>query len=142
MRDLHHNIKVTNVIDPAAIKSGNAATAGAVIDTQGYESLEFLIEAGVLTDGTLTPSLTEGELADGSDGTAVPANDLLGTIAGATFAATDDSKTKTIGYRGGHRYVKLTVTQAGATTGGFYNAVAVQSHARNQPGNVSPAPVP
>lgn len=35
-----------------AIRAGNAAVVGAIIDTQGCESLTFAIESGVITDGT------------------------------------------------------------------------------------------
>jgi len=132
-KDLHHNVKVTPAIDPAAAKTGNGVTTSATIDTQGFESLEFVLQSGVITDGTFTPALYEGSLSDMSDETVVAAADLLGTIAGATFAATDDSKTKKLGYRGTKRYVRTKVTQAGATTGGYISAVAVQAHAHSAP---------
>lgn len=141
-RDLFHNIRLKNAIDPTAIRNANAAVVSAIIDTQGYESLTFAIEAGVITDGTLTPSLQESDDPGMAGSNAVATADLLGTIAAATFAITDDSVTKTIGYKGSKRYVTITVTQAGATTGGFYSAVAIQGHSRNNPGNTSAAPSP
>lgn len=141
-KDLFHNVRVKNAIDPTAIRNANAAVVSAIIDTQGYESLLFAIESGVITDGTLTPSLLESDDSGMAGSNAVAAADTLGTVAGATFAITDDSVTKTIGYKGGKRYVTLTVTQAAATTGGFYSAVAIQGHARNNPSNVSAAPTP
>lgn len=141
-KDLFHNLRFKNAIDPAAIKSANAATVSAIIDTQGYESLTFAITSGVITDGTLTPSLQESDDSGMAGSNAVVTTDLLGTIAGATFAITDDSVTKGIGYKGGKRYVTITVTQAGATTGGFYDAIAIQGHSRNNPANLSAAPSP
>ncbi len=132
MRDLHHNVKVSNALDATAV-AANGATNGAIIDTQGFQSLEFAIKSETLTDGTYTPSLTEGDAADLSDGAAVAAGDLIGTIADATFAATDDNKVKKIGYRGVHRYVRLTMTAAGVTTGGSIYALAVQGHPVSAP---------
>ena len=132
MRDLHHNVKLSNALDATAI-AANGATDGEIIDTQGFQSLEFAIKSETLTDGTYTPSLTEGDVADLSDGAAVAAGDLLGTVAGATFAATDDNKVKKIGDRGLKRYARLTITAAGVTNGGTLSAIAVQGHALTAP---------
>jgi len=131
-RDLHNNIHVTNALNPQAIGS-NTTVAGAIIDTQGYSSLEFAIVSGTLTDGSYTPSMLEGDAANLSDSATVAAGDLLGTIAGATFALTDDNVTKKLGYRGTKRYVKLSITSAAVTTGGTIGAVAIQGHPRNGP---------
>jgi hypothetical protein len=132
MRDLHNNVKVSPAINPAAIVNGNTTTVSATIDTQGFESVEFVIVSGTITDGTLTPAIYEGDQANMSD-EAANTTELLGTIAGATFATTDDNVTKKIGYRGSKRYVRLKITQAGATTGGYFCAIAVQGHARYTP---------
>jgi hypothetical protein len=85
MRDLHNSIKVSRErqLRQAAL-TGNATTNSQIIDTQGFESLEFLIESGVITDGTFTPNLQEGDAANLSDAATVAAGDMLGTVAGAT----------------------------------------------------------
>ena len=126
-RDLHSNIAVATALKHTTI-SANGATNGEIIDTLGYDSVEFVIVAGTLTDGTYTPSLTVGDASDLSDG--ATATKLLGTIAGATFAATDDDKTKKFGYSGHRRYVRLTMTAASVTTGGMLAAVAVLGHSK------------
>lgn len=141
-KDLVHNAKLTNVINPAAIKSANATTTGVIIDTQGYESLTFAIEAGAITDGAFTPTMTEGDAANLSDGAAVAAGDMLGTLAASVQNNASQNTTKTIGYRGGKRYVRLDEVQTGATTGGFIAVTAIQAHARNQPSSTSAAPSP
>lgn len=132
MRDLHNSIKASPALNPAAISS-NTATNGAIIDLAGYESLEFVIVSGTLTDGTYTPSIIVGDASDLSDGAAATGSDLLGTIAGATFAATDDNKAKKIGYVGNKRYARLTITTTGVTTGGTVGAVAIQGSPRSAP---------
>jgi hypothetical protein len=132
-KDLHSNIKLSPCINPAAIVNGNAVTTGATIDTQGFESLEFVIQSGTITDGTLTPAVYEGDASNMSDEASVATADLIGTIAGATYAITDDNVTKKIGYRGSKRYVRIKITQAGASTGGYFCALAVQGGARNAP---------
>lgn len=134
MRDLHNNIKVSRAISPAAVITANGVTTSEIIDTAGFESVEVVLASGVITDGTFTPAVFAGDAANMSDEVAVTsADELLGTIAGATFAATDDNVVKKIGYRGPKRYVRVKVTQAGATSGGFIAAVAVQGHPHHAP---------
>lgn len=130
-KDLHSDIKVSRAISPAAAIANNAATDSQIIDTIGYESLLFVINAGALTDGTLTPSLQEGDAANLSDAANVAAGDTHGSS--AVINATDDNVVRKIGYRGNKRYVRLRLTQAGATAGGFVDAVAVQGHPQTQP---------
>ncbi|WP_376959663.1 hypothetical protein ABNQ39_07070 [Azospirillum sp. A26] len=132
MRDLHNNLAFVVALNTAAITS-NTATIGAIIDTRGFDSLEFAIKSGTLTDGTYTPALTEGDAPDLSDGSPVAAGDLLGTVADATFAATDDNKVKKLGYRGNKRFVRLSLVSAGAATGGTIGAVAALGHPRTVP---------
>ncbi|WP_193183258.1 hypothetical protein [Nisaea sediminum] len=131
-RDLYNNVKALGAISPQEIGS-NGAVNGAIIDTAGFESLLFSIASGAVTDGAFTPSMTEGDESDLSDGTAVAAGDMLGTVAGATFADTDDNAVKKVGYRGNKRYVRLTLTAAGVTNGGFFAATAHLGHPRNAP---------
>lgn len=132
MRDLHNNIGVAAALNPQAIGS-STTTNGAIIDLAGFESVEFVIQSATLTDGTYTPSITEGDESDLSDGSAAAAADLLGTVADATFAASDDNAVKRIGYRGNKRYVRLNITSASVTTGGTLAAVAIKGHPRNAP---------
>lgn len=133
MRDLHNNIKVSSAIPPAVIIAGNATKTGAIIDTLGFDSLEFAIHSGALTDAVYTPTVYEGDAADMSDETAVADADLLNTEALCTFILTDDNVVKRIGYTGSKRYVRLKVVQSGATTGGYMSAVAIQGHAKSAP---------
>lgn len=132
-RDFHHCCKTVVALAPQAI-AANGAKVGEIIDTAGFESVEFVIASGALTDGDYTPSFEEGDTANLADTGAVAAGDLLGTLAGATFALADDKLTKKIGYRGAKRYVRLTVTAANiAGAGGLVGAIAVLGHPRTQP---------
>lgn len=131
-RDLHHNLHVANALNTTAISANGTAT-GVVIDTLNYRGHEFVIKSGTLTDGTYTPSIEEGDASDLSDASAVAAGDLLGTIAGATFAATDDNAVKKIGYRGNKRYIRIKITASGVTSGGSIGAVIAQAFARSMP---------
>jgi hypothetical protein len=130
-RDLHNQIKALSAIDPAAIRTGNAVTTGTTIDTQGFESVEFLVQSGAVTDGTWAVTVEDGDASNMSDAATVDAAYLVG--AAPSIAAADDSIVKKIGYRGSKRYVRIKATQTGATTGGFLSAVAVLGHPRNLP---------
>ena len=51
--DLHSQIKVTRVISPIS-QAGNAAMVGAIIDRQGYGSLEFAATLGTIVTAGIT----------------------------------------------------------------------------------------
>ena len=122
MKNIHHNISATSALNPQVVTT--SAVDGAIIDTLGFSGLEFVVTSGTVTDGTsYTASLTEGDAANLAGGNTVVAADILGTL--PVFAATDDNLTKRVGYAGNKRYVRLSLTPVGATSGGTFSAVAV-----------------
>lgn len=134
MKDLHNNIKRVVAVSPKT-SVGNEALVGGIIDLAGYQSCEFVIATGVKTDGTITPSLEEGDDSGLADTGAVAAADLLGTIADATFAdaAAGSESVKTFGYRGSKRYVRLTLTIASNAGSCPVGAVADLGHPNHAP---------
>jgi hypothetical protein len=126
--DLHNNLKLTRVISPIS-QAGNTAMVGAIIDRQGYGSLEFAITLGTITTaGTAYTALLEDadELAFNVTNAAVADAYLLGTEALASFVDSEVNTTKKLGYIGSKRYVRLTMTPAGNTGASTMSAVAVQ----------------
>lgn len=126
--DLSSLIKVVPSTAPAAAVTGNGTTTGATIDTQGYNSLTFVVQTGVVTDGTFAGKIY-GDSAQGM-GTEVELTgaDLLGS--NIAIAVSDDGVTERVGVnlarvQGSYRYFRLKLTQAGATTGGFICANAI-----------------
>lgn len=133
MKDMKNNIKVSNALNIQAIAT-NTTTAGAIIDTKGFDSLTLVFQTGTITDGDYTLLIEEGNSATLADAAAVADADLLGTEAGASFSAdTDDNKVSKIGYRGGKRYVRLSVVSTSVTTGGTVGATAIQGHPQFAP---------
>jgi len=132
MKDLHNNVKTEVALDITAISS-DTTTNGNIIDMQGYGSVEFIILSGTLTDGTYTPLIHEGDDSGLSDASAVADGDLLGTEAGAAFAASEDDSVKKVGYIGNKRYVRLSIVSASTTTGGTVSAVSVKGNASDNP---------
>lgn len=132
-RDLAHDIKPMQVVPPAAIKTTQAASNTNSVDTQGYESVTFVIETGAYTDGTFTFALYES--SDNTTFTAVAAGDIIG---GANPAAISSNASQNsaiwVGYKGGQRYVALAETVTGSpATGMIYGVTALLGHPHHAP---------
>lgn len=124
MRDLHNNIHPLVGIAPAAALTTNAAVVSTIVDTAGYNSCEFVIITGTSTDADATFAVTvhDGDAANLSDAAAVPAAQLIGTLAQAGYTFSDDGETRKIGYAGGKRYVRVTVTPSANDAGNIFLA--------------------
>lgn len=126
MRDLANNIHVRRALSPVSI-SDNTAQVSQIIDMQGYDSLVFLIAMGSLADAdaTFTVLVEHGDASNLSDAAAVDDSMLNGTEALAGFQFDDDNEVRKIGYTGGKRYVRMTITPANNTGAALLAAVAV-----------------
>lgn len=127
--DLHHQVKAAVALDSQTI-STDTTTNGNVIDTLDFESLEFLVLSGAITDGTYTLLLEESdEVTFGGEETAVPADQILGDT--VDFVAADDDAVRRIGSIGKKRFQRLSIVSTGTTSGGVFAALAVLGHPRN-----------
>ncbi|HTE48256.1 MAG TPA: hypothetical protein VK636_23625 [Gemmatimonadaceae bacterium] len=133
-KDLHNNIKVSRAISPTRA-TDNTALVSQIIDTQGYESLEFAIAVGTIADAdaTFATTMDEGDASNLAGSNAVAAADLLGSYAGSSFVFSNDDTVYKLGYRGTKRYVRLTITPSLNTGNADISALAIQSHARHAP---------
>ena len=130
--DMHTTI-LTSIGLAIADITTNTTTVGAIIDTQGFESLEWSIQSGTITDGTYTPLLEESDVIGFSPSNVLDTDFSLGTIANATFGAADDDTVKRIGTVGKKRFQRLSIVSAGTSTGGTnFGAQAILGHARHQ----------
>lgn len=141
MRDLMNNIYPKPVIAPAAAaQTDNTAIVGTAIDRAGFDSLTYVILTGTLADAdaTFTVLLEESDVS-GSGYTAVDDKDLIGTeaLAGFTFAA--DGACRKLGYKGGKRWTRLTVTPANNTGNVPIGAIAILGHPSSAPTADPPA---
>lgn len=116
MEDIKSNADVAHSLAPAA---RTASANGAGVDLQGYESAMAVFYAGVVTDGTHTPSLEESD--DNSTFTAVAAAHQQGTLAVLTA-----NVPQRVGYVGLKRYIRPVITAAGTTTGAVTSAFVVR----------------
>lgn len=128
MRDLHNNLKVSQLVDPATLTSD---TDSASVDMQGYDSCEMAVavgESGDTLSGSVYWQLILEESDDDATFTTVAAADMLvkgnaitspsgGVFALIDDAAEDDAVYK-VGYIGGKRYVRVNVKPTGTHTNG------------------------
>jgi len=129
-KDLHNNIDERGALNIQAI-STDTTTNGVIIDTAGYESIEFIIHTGTITDGTYTPLLQEDTAAGFGTATTVASDNTLGSLTALTAAS--DNVTLRVGCVPTKRYVRLSIVSASTTTGGTLGAVAVLGHPHNAP---------
>ncbi len=132
MRDLHHNVKPKVALDHMGI-SADTITSGHVIDRQGFESVDFVIQSSTITDGDYVPIIEHGDDSVLSAAATVSGAELHGDDTVAAFAAGDDDAVKHIGYGGDKRYVRLSLQSSNTTSGGSFSAIAVMGHPHHAP---------
>lgn len=135
-KDIHNNLHFVPLIVPVAARTDNTAIVSAIIDTAGYESVELVLVTGTNTDtnATFAVLVEDGDNSGLSDNAAVADTFLIGTEAVAGFTFSDDNECRKIGYVGGKRYVRMTVTPSGNDSGNIFIAgVAVLGNPRRAP---------
>ena len=129
--DLHNSINAVMALKEAAIAT-DTTTVCEIIDTKDFDSLEYIISSGTITDGAYALKLEEGDDAALADAADVPAADILGDLVG--FALADDDTVKRVGSIGKKRYSRLSIVSTETTTGAdSIGAVAVQGNPRSKP---------
>lgn len=125
MRDLINNIDAKRAISPAAATTDNTAFVSSILDRIGADSVAALIILGSLADADATFAVTmdHGDASNLSDAVAVPADQMNGSLTLAGFDFSADNAIRKIGYNGGKRYVRLTITPAANTGNVFLSAV-------------------
>lgn len=129
MRDLHSSIKNVRVIEPQTVGTTGTGRTGKIVDLQGYEGCEFIVQYGSVTATTAVFTVTMKEGSATSALTSVADSDMISTELAAGLGATtarasgvSKNVSKRIGYIGSKRYVNLSVKST--TTAGAVIAVA------------------
>ena len=139
MYDLHNNIRRKRSISPVAIGTTGTGKTGVVVDTAGFESVEFEFDYGTITatNATITPTVFHGDTTGAM--TSIADADLIGTeaLAGIAAAATRTSGTsknvsKRLGYRGKKRYVQAKLVST-ITAGPPVAATVLMANPRHAP---------
>lgn len=126
--DIHTKLLGTPALNIQTISS-DTTTSGNIIDTLGYQSVEFVLFSGTITTGVFTPVIYESDDSGMSGATAISSDYLLGSYADATFttAAADDNACKQIGSVSKKRYQQLRVVTT-STGNGVIGAVAIKGN--------------
>jgi hypothetical protein len=134
VKDLYSHIDVRRALSPVSV-ADNTPLVSQIIDRQAFESLTFPIAIGSVADAdaTFTVLVEHGEVSNLSDAAAVADEELLGTEAGASFQFDSDNGVRKIGYVGGRRYVRLTITPAGNASAAVVSALAILGHPARLP---------
>lgn len=136
MRDLANNIHFKPAIAPVAARTDNTAIVSTILDTYAFGSATLALVTGTNTDtnATFAVLLEESNDSGMSGATAVADSDLIGTEALAGFQFDDDNECRKLGYIGGKRYIRATVTPSGNDSGNIFLAgVWVQGHPASAP---------
>ena len=120
-RDLKTIIEPVVAVDLTAKTGANTTTVGNIIDTQGYQGIDFVCRADNLQSGLITPLVEDGDDIALSDAAAVSDDFLIGTEAAAALSADGVSH---IGYVGKKRYVRLSLVSTNGPTGDI-SAIAI-----------------
>ena len=125
MIDLHSDINIAQVLVPVAI-TDNTARVGTAIAQAGYEALEYVITIGACADADATFTVLLEDSADDVTYAAVADDFLIGTEAVASFTFADDNEVRRLGYVGGKKYTRMTITPANNTGSAVFGVVAIQ----------------
>lgn len=104
---------------------------GNIIDTIRYTAVEFFLQSGVLTTGTFTPRLYEGDDPSLSDEEEVESRYVI-NISNAVFNASEDNIVKTFAYIGKKRYLRIGINIP-ISTSGTICCVAMLNNAIHNP---------
>lgn len=131
MKDLHSKVGVSVALN-SAVTTATTDTAGNAIDRQGFDSLLFVAQTGVVTTTTATIALRvqESDTSTASDFSDAAAADLIGD--NPSFAAPAANSVAKVGYKGAKRYVRIVRTGAASATG-VVGAVAVRGNPADAP---------
>lgn len=127
VRDLRSGLGPAQSLAPAA---RTASADGDSVDLRGFDSAMILVDVGAYTDGTHTIEVQESD--DGSAWAAVADSDLDGTEP-VIDAAGDANAVTAIGYLGSARYVRVSVTATGTSSGAVYGANVIRGHPHQAP---------
>ncbi|WP_342150239.1 hypothetical protein [Methylorubrum sp. SB2] len=120
--DIHNDLLARVALNTATI-AASATTNGVIIDTQGFNALEFFLQVGTRTDGSFTIQLQHGDDPALADAVAVDTAKVLGNA--ALTAITAANSVRRIGYVGNKRYVRAQVVSTSVTSGATVGVLAV-----------------
>jgi len=112
--------------------STSTTTVGEIIDSQGFESVDFSFITGTLTDGDYQVALEDGEESNLSDAATVSSDFIIGTLPNFVDD-TDDDVIGHFGYNGKKRFIRMSIVSTNVSSGAVVGGQATEGHAINRP---------
>ena len=145
MHDIIHNIDIAQIAAPQVILA--SAVASSNIDTQGTETLAVAVLLGTFGDTLAAGKRVDLKIEHADDnGSGAPAAfanctdadvDAPAPLSAGIFATVDANaeanRRYVVGYRGGKRFVKVTATPTGLTSGGTVAMLALCGNLSQKP---------
>ena len=141
-KSMTNDIKTDIAFDFQAIVNGSAAgVQGNIIDTQGYNEIDFSVIATAYTDGTFYPIIEESDdplMSDINDITvgfssgdytgdphyvSPDVNSIINPVILSKDILVAANTIARFGYKGGKRYVRLSILALSAPTGATIGAI-------------------
>ena len=147
MRDLHNNVAPAQVLPAQTISQGTGALNTGAVDLGGFNGAQVVVHYGEIVEMGASPIggaqiAIKLEHADdngsGTPGTFTEATaaDVTGVAAvsaGVVATATSDLTPTSFGYVGDKRYVRVTLTPTGLTSGGPVGVIVNKGYPRHAP---------
>ncbi len=119
MRDIYHNVLVTQHLSPAVSTTTKTSTA---IDLQGYNGSDVIFTLGLAAD-TLSGSIYWTLKLQHSDDDSTYSDLVVSDLNSSSLTVVIDASTKdrtsySFGYQGNKRYLKAVATSTGTHTNG------------------------
>jgi hypothetical protein len=132
MRDSANRMQLKAVLAAVSV-SDNTAQVGSIIDGQGFDRITYALQLGAIADAdaTFAVLLEESNASDMSGANTVADADMISQTVGtapltaAGFKFDSDGQVRKLGYRGGKRYTRMTVTPAANTGAAVFAAMAI-----------------
>jgi len=128
--DLHSNIESRQAMRSENLNS-NGTTPGEIIDTKGFEALEYVVYSADTSNGEHEILLEEGDEANFSDAVTLDSNLTLGSLDG--FVPGDIRRAIHVGSIGKKRYQRLSLITTNAMSPNFMSAFAILGYPHFSP---------
>lgn len=134
---------LTSSVDPkvaftSQLISSSTTTAGSIIDTKGFESVDISVLSATLTDGDYEVTISAGDAVDNesaptsiTDAASVDSDLIIGSL--PSFADTEDDTVKHFGTVTKKRWFQISVVSTGVSDGGTLAAIATLGNAASRP---------
>ncbi|RMD62208.1 MAG: hypothetical protein D6826_07960 [Alphaproteobacteria bacterium] len=147
MQDLHSNVAPVQALPAQTINQATGALVSADVDLAGFNAAQVVVHFGDIVELGASP-VGSAQIAvtlehAGDDGTGAPgpysavaAADVIGVAAvsgGIVATVTSDLVPMSVGYVGDRRFIRITLTPTGLTSGGPAGVIVNKGHPRHAP---------